>query len=411
MAFASKCSLRVPFLDATTDKQHQQNYVEIQRWADRLLRPDEGCLGDGKIPFLVAASDASDESRAASNYLCDGTADEEEIEAAITDIAASSHGAGTVLLSEGTFTLSSAVDASAGVTTTISFMGGGAEGTTTIEGTTVRGGFHALDFGGTGATTFFGINIQGIHFSKFDHAINCGGRLTDFMLRDCVFTSCDRGLSTLNLNQSHIHGNSVYSGNYGFYVSNTANLSTFSDNSFFDSLIYDFYISTPTGKVTVSNNASEDSQGFLHVFGLVNSLLVQGNAVICDSTSPHPPTIHVDGNGNNIELVVLTGNQLRNGLASPGVVHIESTGSSSGYPLLTGNHVYGAVYLESPTEMTGNSVVNGVYVADAAATSFVSNNVLGDSTLWGSAPTYTLNEQTGGNADPGAGNYLDGTWT
>ena len=47
MAFASKCALNLPFPNATTDKQHYENYKEIQRWSDRLLRTDEGCIEGG----------------------------------------------------------------------------------------------------------------------------------------------------------------------------------------------------------------------------------------------------------------------------------------------------------------------------------------------------------------------------
>lgn len=390
--------------------------IEQGAWLEQRDRDLEDYLasitgGGGKIPFFVAASDASDQSKAASNYVCDGTADEVEIEAAIADIAASPFGHGTVLLSEGTFVLSSAVDASAGVTTIISFRGGGAEGTTTIEGPTGRGGIHALDYGGTGLTTFSGVSIQGILFSQFDHAINCGGRFTNLTLRDCVFYACDRGLSTLNLNLSLVDGNSTSDCNHVVYVSGTANLSTVANNTFNGSLLYDIHIANPAGMVTISGNASMDAQGFLHVAGSAFGLTVQGNTVICNSRSPHPPTVHIDGNGGNIDYVVLTGNQLSNGQATPGTIHIESTGSSAGLPLLTGNQVYGSVYLESPCELTGNSFVAGVYVANAAATSLVSNNVLGNSTLWGSTPPYTLDEATPGNAETGAGNYLDGTWT
>ena len=52
---------------------------------------------------VVAAHNASRESKTHADYVCDGVADEVEITAAITSI--SNAGGGSVLLSEGTFIL------------------------------------------------------------------------------------------------------------------------------------------------------------------------------------------------------------------------------------------------------------------------------------------------------------------
>ena len=56
--------------------------------------------------FRVAASDAGAASRAAANYLCDGTADQAEIQAALTALGAAG---GDVILSEGTFSITGTI--------------------------------------------------------------------------------------------------------------------------------------------------------------------------------------------------------------------------------------------------------------------------------------------------------------
>ena len=61
----------------------------------------------------VAASNSNADSRRMADYVCDGTADDVQINAAITAIAATG---GRVLLSEGTFTLSAAIAMSGGIT-------------------------------------------------------------------------------------------------------------------------------------------------------------------------------------------------------------------------------------------------------------------------------------------------------
>lgn len=59
--------------------------------------------------FLVAASDSSAEAQAQADYVCDGTADEVQINAAINALPSGSNNAGRVALSEGTFTLSDSI--------------------------------------------------------------------------------------------------------------------------------------------------------------------------------------------------------------------------------------------------------------------------------------------------------------
>lgn len=67
--------------------------------------------GSAKIPrtatFVVAASDASDAMKAQADYLCDGTADDVQIQAAI-DALSATYG-GVVQLSEGTFAISASI--------------------------------------------------------------------------------------------------------------------------------------------------------------------------------------------------------------------------------------------------------------------------------------------------------------
>lgn len=64
------------------------------------------------VTFLVAANNAADATKASADYLCDGTNDEVEIQAAV-DAAAALWGPGIIQLSEGRFDMSADVDLSA----------------------------------------------------------------------------------------------------------------------------------------------------------------------------------------------------------------------------------------------------------------------------------------------------------
>jgi len=63
-----------------------------------------GAAKDGKIPYrIVAASDASAESKNMADYVCDGTSDQEEIQNAIDDLPSQG---GIIFLTEGTYNFS-----------------------------------------------------------------------------------------------------------------------------------------------------------------------------------------------------------------------------------------------------------------------------------------------------------------
>lgn len=113
--FVSKCDLQIPHKSASEFIPNQigsefdlanriaQNFTDIERWARRFRKE---CLpsAGGHIPSLFVASvDASDADKAVADYVCDGTNDHVDINAAIADCAASDAGTGRVLLSAGTF--------------------------------------------------------------------------------------------------------------------------------------------------------------------------------------------------------------------------------------------------------------------------------------------------------------------
>lgn len=64
----------------------------------------------GSGTFLVAASNASTAVKAVANYVCDGTADDVDVAAAITALPGAGAIGGRIVLSEGTFTFSTMVD-------------------------------------------------------------------------------------------------------------------------------------------------------------------------------------------------------------------------------------------------------------------------------------------------------------
>lgn len=85
----------------------ERRALRQRRTSSKSLSDSFSTIGTGGTPtFFVAASDASVHSREIADFLCDGTNDEVQINAAIAALPA---GGGRVLLSEGTFYIGAAV--------------------------------------------------------------------------------------------------------------------------------------------------------------------------------------------------------------------------------------------------------------------------------------------------------------
>lgn len=117
--------------------------------------------------FFVAADDAEPRSRLKADYVCDGTADDVEIQAAIDALPS---GNGTVRLSEGTFHIAQNIefDALEG----IEFVGSGMR-STSIRPATGLSAFNCLRVFGTRRSYFAHFTILSSAATPFDAAIVC----------------------------------------------------------------------------------------------------------------------------------------------------------------------------------------------------------------------------------------------
>ncbi len=165
------------------------------------------------VSVVVAASDANAVLRAQADYVCDGTADDVQIQAAID--AADAAGGGCVRLSAGTFNTTAQIDIPTLVhlegegvlATTISYtgtawavyMGKGHSGVSRMK--IVRAGGNTL--GGlkceyaAGATNAYGNQVNELHISQFSNS-GARGAIIDSqehgVFRDIWIDLCDYGL-------------------------------------------------------------------------------------------------------------------------------------------------------------------------------------------------------------------------
>ena len=156
--------------------------------------------------LVVAATNSIDTTNA--DYFCDGVADEVQINAAITALAATG---GSVCLMEGTFTLSSAILMNQN---NVSLIGQG-------KGTQLVGGsFRSVDVGANKT----GMLVKNIYFIGNDNSSGYGVYLDadNSRVESCWFLDCYYGVRLLE-NQCTVANCYFESGNYGVYVAATAN--------------------------------------------------------------------------------------------------------------------------------------------------------------------------------------------
>ena len=91
-----------------------ERFDELDGPVDGSGAPDEAVeefLGTGSIPtFLIASADARPEIQAIADFVCDGIDDQDEIELALTAMAATPYGQGRFVFSAGDFNCTAAVD-------------------------------------------------------------------------------------------------------------------------------------------------------------------------------------------------------------------------------------------------------------------------------------------------------------
>lgn len=114
--------------------------------------------------LMVAASNATAQVKAQADYVCDGTADDVQIQAAIDALAASGPGGGIIHLSAGTFYISSTISPVASVSRGIIFRGEGMDATRLNQVGAITNMFY-LPAGSPGNlfTTWEDMSLIGIH--------------------------------------------------------------------------------------------------------------------------------------------------------------------------------------------------------------------------------------------------------
>lgn len=292
--------------------------------------------------LLVAASDALDRTRAQADYICDGAADQVQINAALNALPANG---GRVMLSEGIFTIDDPITIPAN---NITLEGQGRS--TFIDGDGLATGEHAIVISGVthtaikklaiqtqdgagktchcialsnGCNSFTiesvtivdsdsnGIDISGTNIldgiirdcsieDVDDTGIYCSMTGGNFMLRlhvlDCFITSCGLdGMKLYDVDYGLLEGNVCYSnGNNGIYVLNT-NYITIDDNTCILNTERGIYFLGVDNSTVEDNLCYSNTEHNIHIGGTSSHNVVEGNQCI-SANSATSDGIEVDDN-------------------------------------------------------------------------------------------------------------------
>lgn len=155
---------------------------------EKYLPPSTGGGGARFATFVVAAADTTAEGQAGADYVCDGTADDVEIQAAIDACPVG----GTVVLLEGTFKLAAAIELDDWITLQ------GQEGATTIRAGNWSGfsGSGLINVGGIGEWAIRRLRFVGHYSGSSDpskSAIYATVNTHQGYIDSCVFEGGDGG--------------------------------------------------------------------------------------------------------------------------------------------------------------------------------------------------------------------------
>ncbi|MBA7657847.1 hypothetical protein ES703_65790 [subsurface metagenome] len=352
--------------------------------------------------LIVAANDSLNRNMA--NYVCDGVADDIEINAALNALPASG---GRVMLSEGTYNI---VDSITIPANNITLRGQGRS--TLIDGDGLGNNEHAIVVSGVtncvikklaiqtkagggntihcialsnGCNSFTiesvtivdsdsdGINISGTDIlngiirdcsiegaDEWGIYCNMTGDMLRIHIRDCFITGCGLdGMKLFNVDYGLVEGNTCYSnGNNGIYVLNT-DYAKLADNICIGNIHRGIYL------LGVDNSTIEDNLCYLntlvniHIGGTSSHNIVEGNQCI-SANSATSDGIDVDGNAHNNSII-------GNSCISNGRYGIYVWGD---YNKVTSNHVclsgdHGIYVTDAYCQIEGNYVYdNGQDAAD-----------------------------------------------
>ncbi|NLI59643.1 MAG: hypothetical protein GX387_14260 [Clostridium sp.] len=297
--------------------------------------------------FVVGTSTAG-WTAADCDYLCDGTADQVEINQAITALPATG---GEVVILDGTYNITAKINVTKD---NVSIRGNGnATILKRMFNSSVREGVITLT--SRSGCKVANLQIEG-NKASYTNSNNYGIYLSDSSNSNTVTgNACNNNRYGIHLNSSSnntVTGNTCNNNRYGISLNSSSN-NTVTGNTC-NNNDYGIYLNSSSNNTVTGNTCNNNSQG-IYLYSSSNNNTVTGNT--CNNNDYG---IHLNSSSNN----TVTGNTCIRGTGLPTdytsnqyTIHLMGTGNS--YNLISNNSCMGKAVTVSGG--TGNTLVNNKF--------------------------------------------------
>ena len=266
--------------------QVQRQILDLRHQVERISTWDGAGAAGGKqyATFVVAANDSTADGKASADYVCDGTADETEINAALS--VATTSGYRRVLLLEGTFNLTAGLTVEAddmlegqGFGSILKLVSGAPTTTTAItlndyckvHNLKVNGNSLSGTKNGIVATSKTGVEISGVWATLFDdNGIYLDECSQSRIVGNYATSNSGSGIILDGGYANTVVGNTTYSNAFGVFLGDNTTgeqNATISGNACYSNS-YDIYISVDCRYNTITGNTCRGDVGVLGDFGI-----------------------------------------------------------------------------------------------------------------------------------------------
>lgn len=327
--------------------------------------------------FVIGTSTAG-WTAADCDYLCDGTADQTEINAAITALPAAG---GEIVILDGTYNITAKIDVNKN---NVSIRGNGnatilkrmfnsasAEGLITLTG---RSGCNIANLQIDGNKTSY--------TSNNNYGIYLGSSSNNNTFTGNTYNNNSYGIRLDSSSNNIVIGNTCNNNNsYGIYLSNSSNINTITDNTCNNNNSYGIYLGSSSDNTITGNTCNNNSSYSIYLSSSCNNNTITGNTSnnnntgiylnsSCDNNTITGNTYNNNGTGiylfSSCNNNTITGNTCIRGTGlatdyTESQYTIRLRGSGNSYNLISNNNCMGkAVTSEGGT---GNTLVNNKFDA------------------------------------------------
>ncbi len=323
---------------------------------------DDNAGGKRTCRFVVGTSTAGWTSKDC-DYLCDGTDDQVEIQAAINALPSTG---GEVVVLDGTYNITASISVNknnvtlrgCGVSTVLKRMwnSSGEQGVVTISSS-----YYSCikDF-----------RIDGNKANYTDEHYNLGGYVANSSYIKVVNIISENnskyGFELYNCNNNTITGNTCNNNNsYGIYLANIINNNTITGNTCNNNNSYGIYLANIINNNTITGNTCNNNNSYgIYLSGNNNNNTITGNT--CNNNSYG---IYLGGSSNNNSSSnnTVTGNTCNNNNSYG--IYLSSSSNNTVTGNTCNNNNYGIYLYSSNNTVTGNTCNNnnnyGIYISDS----------------------------------------------